>query len=249
MISISPHTHCESQLTGSPLSAMIKRAVDLKRTHFSYTDLGHLSSCLKAYGLAKKAGLKFAAGIEFFFKDPQCPIIVGTKSDKCKYFNGTLFAKNQLAYQELCRVVSTNDMPKIEVQEETQSLWSWDKLEHLSKFDTLLVLGGIHCMVGKSLLADGPELAERILLKAKELFGSRLSVALICEPWNKKYATVIKISYTDGTHDSLLASDIITTDRARKIKASDLINRGGHTEVYSKVVGLTYFESLQNRTF
>jgi DNA polymerase III alpha subunit len=132
-------------------------------------------------------------------------------------------------------------MPKIEVQEEEQNLWSWNELEHLSKFDTLLVLGGIHCMIGKTLLAAGPELAEKVLLRTKELFGPRLSLALICEPWNKKYATVIKVDYTDQSYDSLLASDTVSTDRARKIKASELISRGGHKFIESKVVGSTYF--------
>jgi DNA-directed DNA polymerase III PolC len=243
MISISPHQHCESQLSGSPLTAMIKRAVDLGRTHFSYTDLGHLSSCLKAYGLAKKAGLKFAPGIEFYLKDSRDELIVGTSADRCKYFTSTLFCTTQTAYQELCRTVSGNDLPKIKIQDEEQSLWSWKELEHLSKFETLLVLGGVHCVVGKSLLADGPELAEKVLLRAKGLFGERLYLALICESWAKKYATVIKIEYTDGTYDSLLASDLVTTNKARRaIKASDLVKRDGHYEVLSKVVGLTYFD-------
>jgi DNA-directed DNA polymerase III PolC len=242
MIAISPHTHPESQLTGSALTTIIARAKELGRTHFAYTDLGHLSSCLKAYSLAKKAGLKFAPGIEFYFKDLKCGIVAGTPADRCKYFTGTLYCTTQTAYQELVRTVSRTDMPRIKVTDEEQSLWSWNELEHLSKFDTLLVIGGIHCMVGKALLADGPEVAEKVLLKASSLFGNRLSLALICESWSKKYASVVKIQYTDGTHDSLLSSDIVTTDKARKIKASDLVQRTGHNEIISKVAGGTHFD-------
>lgn len=239
---VSPHTHCESKLTGSPLSSMIKKAVDLGRTHFSYTDLGHLSSYLKAYGQAKDANLKFAGGIEFYFKDTFCPIVVGTKADRCNYFNASIFAKTQDSYQEIVRVVSSNDMPKIKIREDFESLWSWKDLERLSKFDTLLVLGGPHCMVGKALLADSPELAEKILLKLHGLFGDRISMALTCEPWAKKYATVLKIKYKDGTSDSILSSDLVTTNKARKIKASDLANRNGHFLVKSKIVGNTFYE-------
>ncbi len=240
-MNISPHQHVESALTGSSLPNMIERAKELGRTHFSYTDLGHLSSCLKSYGLAKKAGLKFAPGIEFYFKDSRCNIVTGTPADRCRYFTGSLFCTSQESYQELVRTVSKPDMPKIEIHEDTQSLWSWEELEHLSKFGTLLVLGGPHCMVGKALLADGQEVAEKVLLRAKKLFGSKLSLSLVCEGWNRKFASVIKISYTDGTHDSLLASDTVTTDRARKIQASDLIKRGGHNEIQSKVVNSTFF--------
>ncbi len=239
---ISVHNHPESQLTGSTVAAMVARAKQLGRTHFSYTDLGHLSSCLKTYGIAKKAGLKFAPGIEFYFKDNKCNLVTGTLADRCKYFTSTLFCKNQLSYQELCRTVSRTDMPKMEIQEELQSLWSWSELEHLSKFDTLLVLGGPHCLVGKTLLASDPELAEKVFLKCKSIFGDRLSVALVCEPWAKKHATVIKITYTDLSHDSVLENDVVTTDKARKIKASDLIKRSGHNEIKSKVTNGTFSE-------
>lgn len=259
MISISPHCHPESAWTGSTVEALVGRAKEMGRTHFSYTDLGHLSSCLKAYGFCKpdkrktedlakigkahlKKELKFAAGLEFFFKDPKDPLIFGTNSDKSKYFNASVFGKTQEAYQEMVRIVSRTDMPKIEVQEETQSLWSWSELEHISKFETLLVLGGPHCPVGKVFLADGKELAEKVFLKLKDLFGSRLSVSLICEKWDKKFATVIKVTYEDGTHDSLLGNDIVSTDKARKIKASDLFTRGGHKEILSKITGSTYFK-------
>jgi len=221
---------------------MIKRAVDLKREYFSYTDLGHLSSALKTYGLAKKANLKPILGLEFYFKDPKCDIVGGTEADRCRYFTGTIYAKTQQAYQELCRVVSKTDLPKIMIQDEEQSLWSWEEISHLAKFETLFILGGPHCMVGKTLLASNPELAEKVFSKLHNIFGHRLSVSLVCEPWNKKYAKVIKIDYVDGTYDSLLATDIITTDRARKIKASDLLTRSGHTIIESKVVGSTYFK-------
>lgn len=239
---ISVHTHCESQLTGSPLSSLIKRAVELKRTHFSYTDLGHLSSCFKAYNMAKKAGLKFAPGIEFYFKDNKCDIVSGTPAERCKYFTSTLFCTNQTSYQELCKTVSRTDMPKIDIQDQEQSLWSWVELEHLSKFDTLLVLGGPHCIAGKILLAYGPEAAEKIVLKVKEIFDSRLSLALICEPWAKKHATVIKIEYTDKTHSSLIDTDIVTTNKARKIKAADLISRPGHKVLKSYISNGTNFD-------
>ena len=52
-MNISPHTHCESSLTSSPIATLVGRAKELGRTHFAYTDLGHLAGCLKAYGLCK----------------------------------------------------------------------------------------------------------------------------------------------------------------------------------------------------
>src|SRR5271170_5060867 len=100
---VSPHTHVESPLTGSTAAAMVSRAKEMGRTHFAYTDHGHLSSALKVYGLCQpnkkakkdhlKKGIQFIPGIEFYFKDVTCPIIAGTGADKCKYFSATLYCE------------------------------------------------------------------------------------------------------------------------------------------------------------
>jgi DNA-directed DNA polymerase III PolC len=242
----SPHTHAESPLTGSTLGALVKRAKELGRTHFAYTDHGHLSSSLKAYNAAKKAGLKFIPGIEIYFKDNKCPITAGTPIDRCRYFTLTLYCHDQAAYQELCRVVSRKDFPTIDVYEERQQLWSWKDLESIAKFNVSVVLGGIHCIVGKAMLAGRADLAEMVLLHMKSIFPNKLYSSIICEPWLKKYSQVVEIKYVDGSRDSLLSNDQVTTDRARRIKAIDLVNKGGHTTIKAKYVSTTYFDVNKN---
>ncbi len=225
---LSPHTHCESPLTGSTIATMVERAKSLGRTHFAYTDHGHLSSALKAYGMAKKKGLKFIPGIEIYFKDTTCPIIGSSKAARCKYYTATVYAQDQVAYQELCRVVSREDFPKIDIYEESQQLWGWKELEHISKFNVTFLLGGVHCMVGKVLLADCPDLASKIFLQCLALFQEKLFVSIVCEPWTKNWQSVVEIELLDGSKTSCLAGDLITTDRARRIKALDLTEREGH---------------------
>ena len=66
---VSPHTHCESFLTSSTLASLIARAKELGRSHFTCTDHGYLHSSLKAYNVAKKAGLKPILGLEFYLTD------------------------------------------------------------------------------------------------------------------------------------------------------------------------------------
>ena len=239
---ISPHTHCESFLTSSTLPNLIERAKALGRTYFTCTDLGYLHSSYKAYSLAKKSSLKPILGLEFYFKDLQDPIITGTKADRCKYFTATAYATDQESYQQLCRLVSRQDFQTIEIREEKQNLFTWSTLEELSRYNIQIVLGGIHCLVGKSYLASSADIGLKVFEKLNSLFPGKLSVAIIAEPWQKKYSQVIEVKYTDGTRDSLLASDTLSTDRSRKIKAQDLIDRPGHTEVVSKVVGGIYTE-------
>lgn len=239
---VSPHCHVESFLTSSTLPNLIERAKELGRTHFACTDLGYLHSSFKAYNAAKKAGLKPIIGLEFYFKDNQDPLIVGTKADRCKYFTATAYAQDQEAYQAICRLVSRTDFQTIEIREEKQNLFTWKDLEELSKYNVQIVLGGIHCLVGKSYLAADANLGLQLFDKLYRLFPNKLGVALIAEPWQKKFSKVVEIKYVDGSKDSILASDYVSTDRARKIKAQDLIDRSGHTEIVSKIVGGIYSE-------
>lgn len=230
---ISPHTHCESPLTGSTIANMVDRAKALGRTHFAYTDHGLLSSCLKVYSITKKAGLKFIPGLEIYFKDVACPITSGSSVIRCKYFTATIYCEDQTAYQELCRVVSRTDFPTIEIHEEKQQLWGWKELEHIAKFNVTFVLGGAHCMVGKTMLAGHADLGEKVFLKLKDIFKDRLFVSIIIETWTKKWNSVVEIKLADDTVVSCLSNDSVTTDRARRIKAFDLIERSGHKTLKS----------------
>jgi DNA polymerase III alpha subunit len=240
VLAVSPHCHPESPLTGSTLPTMIAKAKALGRTHFAYTDMGHLSSCLKAYEQCKKKGLKFIPGIEIFFKDPQCPFVVGTPADRCKYFNATIYCRDQVAYQALVKMVSRTDFPTIEVYEQTQQLWSWKDLEAISKFNVDFITSGVHCMVGKPMLAGAADAGQKVMVRLKEIFGEGFWVALVAEPYTKKWSQVVEIKYVDGTSDSLLTSDTVTTDRARRIKAFDLVERKGHSVIKSLSKGMSF---------
>lgn len=237
----SPHTHAESPLTGSIIGALVAKAKELGRTHIAYTDHGHLSSALKVYAAAKKKGLKFIPGIEIYFKDSKCPIVSATPANRCKYFTASIYCQDQEAYQELCKIVSRTDFPTIEVREERQQLWAWEDLQRISKFNVNMVLGGVHCMVGKPMLAGEAAIGQAVLLKLVETFGKeRIFTSILCEPWLKKWTNVVKIDYADGSSDSLLANDQVSTDRARRIKAMDLIERRGHNYIKSKSVGVMH---------
>ena len=84
-----------------------------------------------------------------------------------------------------------------------QSLLSWADLEYLSKYKINIVIGGIHDIVGKAYLASDANLGLKIFEKLNLIFKERLRVALICEPWEKKFAQVVEINYTDKTRDSI----------------------------------------------
>lgn len=238
---VSPHIHPESPLTGSTLTAMVDKAKELGRTHFAYTDNGHLSSALKAYNAAKKKGLKPILGLEIYFKDSACTLVTGTKADRCKYFTGTIYCRSQEAYQALTKMVSHSEFALIQINEEFQQLWTWKHLEELSQYEVDFVTGGPHCMVGKCMLAGEALVAQKVLEKLKGIFGGNLHVALLAEPWTKKWNNVVEIKYVDGTKNAILSGDLVTTDRAKNIKAMDLVDSTRHTVLKSYSVSNTYF--------
>lgn len=217
-------------------------AKKLGREYFTCTENGHLSSTLKAYKMSKDAGMKFIPGLEIYFKDSACPFIVGTEAERCKYFTATIYCKDQDAYQALSKLVSRTEMPTIEIYEEKQQLWTWKDLEHMSQFNVSFVAGGIHCMVGKPMLAGRPDLSVKIFEKLKTIFKDNFWVCMISEPWTKKWSNVVEIKFEDGTKQAVLASDMVSTDKARKIKVMDLIDKKHHTLIKSIYSGLTYNE-------
>jgi len=252
-LAVSPHTHVESYLTGSTVATMVSTAKKLGRTHFAYTDNGHVSSLIKAMGLCKpskdkkaqewdKKSLQLIPGIEIYFKDSTCPFVVGTEAERCKYFTGTLYCKDQAAYQALCKLISRVDMPTIDIYEEKQQLWCWKDLEHMSQFNVSFVAGGVHCMVGKPMLAGRPDISVKVFEKLIKIFDQNFWVSIVAEPWTKKYSKVVEIFYADGTKDSILASDLVSTDKARAIKAADLVEKRHHSVIKSKYSGMMFYE-------
>jgi DNA-directed DNA polymerase III PolC len=237
---VSAHTMPESYLTASTLQSLLEKATELKREYFVCSDIGYLHASYKSYTACKKAKLKPILGVQLYFKDPLCPIIGGTAADRCRYFMFTAYAENQEAFQALCGLTSRTDFQTIQVREEKQNLLAWKDLEYLSQYKINIVLGGTHCLVGKSFLASDANVGLKLFEKINTIFPSRLRIAVIAEPWQKKYAQVVEIKYLDQTKDSVMASDMITTDRARRIKASDLVDRHGHAEILSKVCSGVY---------
>src|SRR5208282_3355996 len=92
----------------------------------------------------------------------------------------------------------------------------------------------IHCMVAKLAIADEPKLGKSVFFKLKQLFRDRLSASVMCEPWTKKWSKFVSVKYEDGTKDIFSPGDLITTNRARRIRAMDLVDKKGHLEIEAK---------------
>jgi DNA-directed DNA polymerase III PolC len=215
MFVASPHTHVESPITGSSVDNMVKRAVELKRTHFSYTDPAYLTSCLSAYEKAKKKGLKFIPGVEIFFKDPTCPITKGSRSDTVKFFKLTLHATDQAAYQKLCELSSKERLAKIISYGSEFEVWSWKDLEECAPLNILVSSSDANDLVAKNLFTGRPDLAEKMMLKLKQMFGDKYYAAIVGNKMDKTRASFVEMTFQDGSKMVVKSTDKVRTNKLK----------------------------------
>ena len=219
---VSPHSHPESPISGSTVSAMISKAVKLGRTHFAYTDMGTLTSALLAYKEATSKGLKFIPGLSIYFKDENCPITKHTKASKVRYYKTTLYAHNQAQFEAL-GVLASKARPTISSYGEEVQLWNWTDLEEAGKSGFSLVSSDVNDLLFKNALIGKTDIIQPLFQKLKSIFDDRISFAVVGSPYTKSYKSLVSIEFEDGTKELVLSSSRIKTNAAHKAKAIELV--------------------------
>jgi len=228
---VSPHTHPESPISGSTVDNLIKRAKMLGRSHFSYTDVGTMTSLLLAYKGATKAGMGFIPGIEIYFKDPDCPIVKFTKANKVRYYKTTLYAHTQEEFAGLCRLAS-KPRQQIESYGKQVSIWNWKDLEEAAGLGLSLITSDVQDLIFKNVLIDKADLIVPVYNKLKSLFKDKISFAIVGSPFTKTYKSVVSVKFTDGSSDVLDADSKVKTNAStRGVRAVDLATGGARHSV------------------
>ena len=229
---ISPCNHPESYLSGSTIESMIDRAVELGNTHFTCTDDGVMSGSLRAYTYAKKKGIKFIPGVELYFRDTKCKIIEDTESARIKYFKVLIHAKDQAAYQELCRLVSDTNRNTVRVGENHYPLYTWKDLENIAKFNITICTSNIEGMVAKHLLCNRADLGLKYYEKLRNLVGpENFYPTIIPFEYDKYWDSMVKIK-VGGKEVEIPGEDRVDTDsKYRGIKKAKDVMRNGHNKL------------------
>lgn len=71
------HTHPHSIDSASTPQSFIDREVELGTGHAAATDHGSLAAVKQMFDLAREKGLTFSPGLEAYFRDDDCPILLG----------------------------------------------------------------------------------------------------------------------------------------------------------------------------
>ena len=222
MIFNSPHTHIQTAFTGSTVDAFIKKAVELGRTHFSYTDYGYMGEFLSTLKLCKDKKLKFMGGIEVFFNDSEDETLSKSKAKRSKYYKTTLYAPTQGAFETLSKLSSKSGRTKTNFNGDQIGLWNFNDLQIAAESGCVLVGSDVNDLIGKHILFDDAESAENVASKLKSIFGNNMYISVVGVNQDRYFDSFIKISLEGGKELLLKPKDKVSTNAARSIFAREL---------------------------
>jgi DNA-directed DNA polymerase III PolC len=224
---ISPCNHPESPLSGSTVESMIDKTKELGLEYFAVTDVGNLSSIVRAYTYGEKKGVKVIPGIEIVFKDSDCPIIEETESAQIKYFKFIVHAQDQEAFQKLVKMSSDQHRRMVEVGEHEYRTFNWKDLEEISKYNVTVTNSNVEDLITKHLIVDRMDIALKYYQKVKEIFGKKYYPSIVPYKYDKYWQSMVEVTLGDDDHViHIPANDRIETDHYKKALAKELPRRG-----------------------
>ena len=219
---ISPHTHCETALSGSTIDALVNRAKTLEREYFSYTDHNYFSGLYKAYNAADKAGMGFVPGIELYFFDDSCKFIQNTDSQFFKYFKTTVYFKDQEAFRAVSKICS-NKRPEITIKDESQKLYNWTDLEEMAKYNIVIVTSDYQDIVAKNIIVGNKAGAFNSYKKLRELVGpENFYVSIMPHKVSKFWQKKVRVKLENGQTWLLDTIDKVTSNSFKNVKPVEL---------------------------
>lgn len=219
---VSIATHTESALTGSTVANFIARHKELGLKYIAVTDQGFLGAVLKTYQEAKKKDLKTIAGMEIYFKDTRCPLMMGTEADKCKFFQLFVHCKDQTAYQALVKLASKDRPIMLKLKDSEYPLFDWSDLEELAKFNVTITSSGVNCLIGKQFLIGQGDVGLKIAQKLVGMFGvDNVFLSIIPNAYSHYWDSIVTTNI-GGKEVQLKSSDKIVTNYRGISKAFDL---------------------------
>lgn len=221
---VSPHTHCETAYTGSTIEDMVQRAIDLGRTHLSYTDHNSFTGFYKAYTKTKKAGIGFIPGVELYIMDRGHPLIDNTASSNFKYMKTTVYFKDQETFQAVSRLMRRNRV-EVDIRGHQQKIYTIEDLEEISKMDTVLVTSDYQDIVSKHLIVNNKDACIYYYKKLREMFKDRFYVSLMPYEIHKFWRRKVRLKLKNGQEWMLDETDRLDTNAFKGVTPFDVANR------------------------
>ena len=229
---VNPHQHAEYSIDGgSTVEAMIDKDRELKVGYSTLTDHGTMAGSLKHYTYCKKKGIKPIVGLEAYFHDPDCPIIKGTESEELKYFHMTMHFCDSKAFHKGVELLSDADKNAIIAGGERKPLFKWKDLEELSQYNVTFCSSCVIGMVGRHLMVNRPDLAEKYYIKIRDMVGKdKFYVEVFAHVCDHYWQNGVRFTLEGGDVLMVYPKTRLDTNGGEKIYAQDIAaNPASHT--------------------
>jgi len=208
-----------------------------------------MGSCREIYTKAKKKKVTPILGVEGYFRDDKCPILLARGLDPAKhlkYTHITLHALDQPAYYALVQEISNARTERH--GQELKPLFDWGTLERLGAHNITAGSGCLVGMVQRHLLAHADrDVAEQYFLRLKAIFKTNFYAEVFPHKCTHNWAEGVNVTTSDGRtrllgrkkNLVLAASDGTTL----QIKADELAER------FRALPPVTIKAIMQNRKY
>jgi hypothetical protein len=224
----TPHCHSSSSLdTASRPEDFAKWEAEHGTGYMTVTDHGTLAGVRKVYDLCSKkykGKVSCIPGLEAYFRDDDCPILLGAGiakngdgklADYQKYYHLTMHFLDQEAYETAVRVISRADAVAERHGKERKPLFCWADLEELGAQN---VTFGSSCLIGmvQRHLAFGgkPDLAAAYYDRLRSTVKpGNFMVEVFPHICDRNWDSAVVVKFEDGAEEKFPAWKNLRTDR------------------------------------
>lgn len=264
----TPHCHIRSFDAASTPEAFANKETELGTGCITITDHGTLEGAREVYDLAKSRKMTPIIGLEGYFRDDNCPILIGndvpkdehgTFQDWAKYEHITMHFMDQKAFEVGSKILS-NAFDRAEKHgTERKPLFGWSELETLGSYNVTGTSGCLIGMVARHLTAQNNfKVAEQYYEKLRSCFKpGNFYVEIFPHTCDTYWREAIFIEWEDGvveefkpkrkvaTEAKLISKNtggILVEDLAAEFERDSTAARFKHKFVYARMIDRKWHE-------
>lgn len=254
------HSHPQSLDSASTPEAFAERELELESGTLTVTDHGSLSAVRKVYDLAKSKKLTPILGLEGYFRDDNCPILIannipknedGKFSNYSKYQHITLHFQDQAAFECGVRLLSKAEERAERHGSERKPLFDWKALEELGSYNVTATTSCLIGMIQRHLVDNNNfRIAKQYFEKMQAIFKpGNLYAEVFPHVCDRNWVQGVFVTFDDGTKVKYHTNKKLRTNEAEELTAEELsiqFGKKGHKHEY--LLGVKNYQTWEEFT-
>ena len=260
---VTPHCHIKSFDAASTTEAFAKRELELGSGYITVTDHGTMEGVREVYDICNdkkyKGKLKPILGLEAYFRDDLCPILLsngyerdskGTLKEAVKYLHLTMHFLNQQAFQATSKILSNAFLTAEKHGSEFKPIFDWRDLEELGGQDITMSSSCLIGVVGRHLLQNNdPDSARKYYDRVRSIVKpGNFFVELFPHVCDKNWESAVFVKFANGTEQKIRSAARLMTKNG-KIEAKLLAAHFQADKKRALAIHICIEEIMINRKF